>query len=162
MKTKTRFDVSDRNPAIEPGQSAAERGRRVSLDENQIRRVGGQHRLEALQNPRCGLKEILSGKHDIEIVVRRDPKRGEYLIKQVTMLSRHADARMPLGSVLSKLQHDRAEFDRFGPCADDKENSHQGNVTVRREGVDRRRRTMRNVFMTVAPTRILLPPLLKS
>jgi hypothetical protein len=85
------LQVANRDVFIKSGQGAGKTGRRVPLDQDQIRVFSLLDIPNAEQDPAGNIKKILVWLHDIQVIIRGDGKEIQNLVKHLAMLGRHAD-----------------------------------------------------------------------
>jgi len=123
--TQAGFHVAHRHMLVEGRQGAGECGRCVALDEQHVRTVRRDYRLERRQDAGGELGESLPGLHQVQVVIRRDSEGGQYLIQHGAVLRGDADAHIKLPA-LPQVQQHRTELDGFGACAEHEENLTHG------------------------------------
>ncbi|MOA49506.1 hypothetical protein D3C78_1723930 [compost metagenome] len=72
-----------------------------------------EHPLQALQYRNSDIRQVLTCLHDVEIEIRLDAEKPQYLVKHFPVLTSHAHLGFKPG-VGRKRQRQRRHLDRFG------------------------------------------------
>ena len=115
------LDMADRHAAVVAREACGERGRGVAVDEDHVGPGRLEDGLQAAQDERGHLREILAGPHHVEVEVGRDPEERQHLVEHLAMLGGHADARRE-ARVGPQGEHDRRHLDRLGPRPENAQN----------------------------------------
>ena len=78
---EARFDVGDRDPAIEGGQSGGEGGAGVALDENPVGRGFGQHPVDPPDRSREECVQCLVPLHQSQVEIGVNIEETKHLIE---------------------------------------------------------------------------------
>ncbi len=113
--------MTHRNPGIECGKRRGCACRCVAMHEHHIRMCGIKHATHSREHPRCNVVQILTGLHDVEVVVGFDTEQVENLIKHLPMLSCHGHHSFKILRPACKTTHKRCHLYGFGACS---ENQH--------------------------------------
>ncbi|MNE36713.1 hypothetical protein D3C80_1305340 [compost metagenome] len=106
------FHVGNRNLLVVGGQAGGQGCCGVAVHQHHVGLELGQHRLQALQNRRGHIGQVLAGLHDVQVVVGRDLEQFQNLVKHLAVLASYADARLET-VVLGKVEGQRGHFDGF-------------------------------------------------
>ena len=105
--------MSDRNLLVECSQCGGRGGRRISVNDHNIGADLIQDIPHSGQDAGCDIVKILSGLHDIQIVVRSDFKQIQDLVQHLPVLGRYADDRFEMNRICLKRLDERCHFDCF-------------------------------------------------
>lgn len=90
------------------------------MDDHKVRLFGCEDGFQGGEYAAGGLEQRLAREHQVEVVVRGNLKRVEDLVQQMAVLCSDADAGSDGGGgVFAQVKNDGAEFDGFGPGAED-------------------------------------------
>ncbi len=115
---KPRLDVADGDPVVKSGKGNRKRRRGIAVHKHKIRPRVRKDRVDTAKDLARHVKQRLVRLHDIHIVIRNNAERLQDAVQHFPVLRGDADQRSDIGSAL-QLFHQRAHFDRFGPCAED-------------------------------------------
>lgn len=110
--------MADRDLQVEAGQRGSEGGRRVAVNENNVGAFRLQNCPNAAQDILCNIKKVLSVLHDIQVIIRDDPKGVQHLIQHLPVLGGDTDLDAQTGT-LSQFQHERTHFNGLRSGAED-------------------------------------------
>ena len=148
-RPQARFHVTDRNFCVERSKRSRSRRRRVTMYEHDVGLRIAQNRLHALENARRDLRDRLIVSHDVEIVIRHDPKEGDQIVEHLPVLRRDADDRLDCRPRGGERTHDGRHFDGIGTRAENshhaKRSSHEKPTEFRRDVGARCRRARANM-----------------
>ena len=83
------------------------------MDQHNIRLFGFKHRFDAFQNVDSDIKQRLLIFHNGKVIVRRDMKSFQYLVKHLPVLTGHTDLCIQLCTRFQFVDK-RTHFYRFG------------------------------------------------
>ena len=146
---QTGLDVAHRDAPVEPGQGGRQGRGGVALDEDEIRHLLGQERVQRGEYPRADVARRLVLGHDGKIVIDADLEQAHEWVEQLPVLARgDVEGREGVGAGLELLD-DRRQLDDFGPGAEDGHDLLAGHgVTAPRPGRRRGRPTSRSARST--------------
>lgn len=117
---QARFNVRDRNTAVESGQRSAQCGCGVALHYCQVGFRFNQRLFQCFHDACRGLKQSLPRLHHVQVVIRSYPEDRQYLIQHAAVLRRYAD----LGSIRLRkrpeVQKQWTQLDGFRPRSENK------------------------------------------
>src|SRR5262249_40460009 len=112
--SQSRLHVTHRDALIKRAERAAESACRVTLHQHVVRAFSRENGLERREDSRCRLKECLTGKHDVQVVIGLDSEYSQHLVEQGAMLSSDAHHDLKFAGPGPQMQDNRREFDGFG------------------------------------------------
>ena len=115
-----RLDMAHRNLAVIGCQRPAHRGRRVALHHHPVRPFFIHHPAKPGQQAGGQPVQRLVRLHDVEIMVRNDPRDVQHLVQHGAMLPRNTDARNE-ARIAAQRMDQRKQLDRFGTGSEDGE-----------------------------------------
>ncbi len=118
---QTRFHVAHGHAVIESRQARHHDRGGVSLHQDDVRPVGGEHFMKPLQNQGGQPAQFLIGPHHVEIVMNGDAKPAQDGLQQVAVLRGDADAGLELISMPPQFTNHGGELDGFGARAQNDE-----------------------------------------
>ncbi|MNF88705.1 hypothetical protein D3C84_712040 [compost metagenome] len=86
-RAQTGLDMSDRDLLVVGRQGSGERGSSVAMHEDDVGLELGEDRFHALQNSGGDVRQVLARLHDVQIEVRRDLEKIQYLVQHLAMLA---------------------------------------------------------------------------
>src|SRR5258705_4094302 len=113
--------MADRDTLVKCRESPGHGWGRVPVYEDQVRSLVEQHRFQGGENTRGREGQGLRGRHEVEIVIGDHTERLEHPVEHRSVLPRYTQASLELDGALAEMQEYRAHLDRFGPCAEDKQ-----------------------------------------
>jgi hypothetical protein len=114
---QARLHVADGNPPVEGGEGAGHRRRGVALDEEQVRRLAGEHPVQLGESPRREVVEALILPHQVEVEVGTQGEDRRHLIEHLAVLRGGAEDRREELGMPSQLAHHGRHLDELGPGA---------------------------------------------
>ena len=118
--TKPRLYMPNPETAIIGCQRRSHGGGRVSMDQYHIRLFLNKHRLKPQQDLTCHVKKILPRRHDVQVVIRMNPKKIQDLVQHMAVLSGNTDNALKNIGLFSKLFYDGSYFYRLRASAKNK------------------------------------------
>jgi hypothetical protein len=109
-----RLDVPDRDPGVERRQRRGGRGRRVAVDEDDVRPLRREHRLHPDEHAGRDLGERLHAGHHVEIDVGDDLEEPQHFVEHLAVLRGHTDDRRDRRTRRLQRSDDRGHLDRVG------------------------------------------------
>ena len=94
VRAKPRLHMPDRRLVVIGGKRPCKGRRRVAVNEDDIRRLLRQNRIEPAKRLCRDVKERLPRLHDIEVIVGLYLKEGEHLIEHLAVLCCDGDDRL--------------------------------------------------------------------
>ena len=117
MRTQSRLDMPDRNLMIVRSKRPRKGCRRITVDKHEIRAILLEYFVDAHHRSCRDVKEGLPRRHDIEVIIRHDVEKMQYLIQHLAMLRRDQRFRFDFVRMLHELHDDGRHLDRFGARA---------------------------------------------
>lgn len=90
-RAQARFNMTHRYAGVVRSQAGGQGCGGVAMHQHQIRLLCSQHPLEAGQNAAAQVVQILTGLHDVQVMLGRDVKQMENLVQHLAVLGRDAD-----------------------------------------------------------------------
>ena len=115
---KPSLHVSHGNLLIKACKCSDEGGRRITVNENNVRFYFVEDITYSIQNISRNIKQGLAGLHDGKVVIRHYTERIENHVQHLTVLRRNADDGLNCLACL-QLIDERTHLDCFGSCTED-------------------------------------------
>src|SRR5690606_9712855 len=127
---KAGFYVAYGNPRIECRERSSKSSRCISVDQHIIGLEVVQYVAHSLKNPRGNAIQVLAGPHNVQIILRRDGEKLQYLVEHVAMLASYAYPCVEFVMCVKRIDN-WCHFDGFGPGPKNCQNFHSSDLLQR-------------------------------
>ena len=116
--TQACFHMAYRNLRIKGSQSTGKGSRGVTMHQHHIGLCFLHNGFQAHQRAGSNIIQGLTCRHNIQIIIRRNTKQIQYLIKHLAMLCGNCHNRLNIFGIFTHCQHQRAHFDSLRTSAE--------------------------------------------
>jgi hypothetical protein len=126
--------MSDPDMGVVGGQRCSHGSCRIAMHENDIRKLFFQERLQPLEDFTGYVEEVLSGGHDIQVILRFYPEKVKDLIQHLPVLGRDTDDTLEYFRPFTQLFDKGSHLDGFRAGAEYGEYLDHENFTLKAPG----------------------------
>ena len=120
-----RLDMPHGHACVESGKAGGERGGGIAMHKDKVGLLLLQHALETREDIAGDVVQILSGLHDVQIVLRHDVEQIEHLVQHLPVLRGDANDGLNLTSTGLQALDQRRHLDGFRAGAKNEHDFHR-------------------------------------